>query len=464
MWMMRTKPLFFLVLGTFAFAAAGPAQVAPKYGDLVVSGFTLTPPFSGVLIVDPATGRTATLRSLTAGAIDQWVGMMEDNRHVGLLTLDPQLRDGRLQQLDPRGALSTLAPIRSTLPVTDPSGALWDPEGRLLIAADDTLFFYDPAAPGSVAPVFRFPTTGANVPLLQAVAVAPGARFHFDENYYALNALPQLGSPTVSAPFLYRFDPVTRRFTTLVANPALTTATSISYRYGVPSPRQRQFLVTRGRAASSLRDLLAVDFQTGVIVTLAPLPLLLPAAHKTTRQRTAWVVGPATAAPSTSLALEVDLATGSIKRTVPLQGPATGFQATGIEIYGTNMLHLRGRALLGDAPLFLSLQTNDAALAGKSYLLGLSFESSPPIQLMVGSTQINLDLAWDTLLWTSLYAPALIGLTGSQGTLDGSGNASASLSLPSGLKTGGLVIYAAWVVYDASGVLRVSETELFVLP
>jgi hypothetical protein len=460
---MRTSRLFLSALWLLSLAAGGLAQVPPKYGDLVVSGFTLNPPFSGVLLVDPATGRTSTLRRITGGEIDQWVGMMDDNLHVALLTRDSLGRVGLLQQLNPRGVLTTLASIRSNLPVTDPAGAVWDPEGRLLIAADDTLFRYDPAAPGAVASVFRFPATSASPPFIQAIAVAPGPRMNFDENFYALNALPQVGSPNLTAPFLYRFDPVTRRYATLVADPALITATSISYWYGTPSPAHKRLLVTRGRAGTSIRDVLTVDLGSGALNTIAKLPMLLPAAHKVTQQQTAWVVGPSTAAPAPSEALEVDLATGAVKRTIPLLGPA-GFQATGVEVYGTNMLQLSGHAFLEDAPLSMSLQTNDAALAGNNYLLALAFESSPPIQLTVGTTPVDLNLAWDWLLVISLFNPALIGLSNSLGTLDGSGNASASLSLPSGLKTGGLTIYAAWVVYDPSTVLRVSETELFVLP
>ena len=117
-----------------------------------------------------------------------------------------------------------------------------------------------------------------------------------------------------------------------------------------------------------------------------------------------------------------------------------------------------------DAPLALSLQTNDVALANKPYVLGLAFESSPPISLTLGSNTVWVNLAADPLLWMSLNLPGAIGLTGNFGVTDAMGNASASLSLPPQYKSGGLTIYAAWIVYDQTNIYRVSESELFVLP
>jgi len=361
--------------------------------------------------------------------------------------------------------MTTLLGRIKTPQQNDATGAVWDPEGRLLIASGRSVFRYDPLTPGPITTVFNFPVTPAAQPLFQAVAVAPGPTGHFNVNYFLLNALPFTGSPNLTPPYLYRFDPATRTFTSLVVNPALQTATSLSYQHGTPKPNQKRFLLTRGAAGSGPGDLLTVDFRSGSISTLlTPIPVILPSAHKVTLRNTAWVVGSTTSTTPYSQAVEIDLTSGRVVKTVRLQVPSA-FQATGIEEYGTNMLQTRGRAFLFDAPLTLDLQTQDPSLAGKNYLLALSFDTSPPIQLTVGGSPVNLNLAWDMLCWTSLFNPSAIGLSSSTGTLDLNGNASATLSLPASIpKTNGLTIYAAWIVYEGSTIYRVSEAELFVLP
>lgn len=444
------------------------AQQGPKFGDLIVSGYSMKPAYRAVFTVDPANQKVQTLHMHTQGSllreVNQWVGMMDDNRDLALLTYAQQADEGLLYRISPGGMSTLLGRIKAPQ-MNDATGAVWDPEGRLLIASGRSVYRYDPLTPGPVTPVFHFPASPTAQPLFQGVAVAPGPTGHFNVNYYLLNALPFTGTPNLAPPYLYRFDPTTRTFTSLVVNPALRTATSLSYQHGTPKPSRKRFLLTRGAAGSGPGDLLTVDFRSGAISTLlTPIPVILPSAHKATQRNTAWVVGSTPSPTPYSQAVEIDLTSGRIVKTVRIQAPPA-FQATGIEEYGTNMLQTRGRAFLCDAPLTLDLQTQDPSLAGKKYLLALSFETSPPIQLTVGGSPVNLNLAADPLLWTSLFSPSVIGLSSSAGTLDASGNASATLSLPASIpKTNGLTLYAAWIVYEGSTIYRVSEAELFVLP
>jgi len=467
-----SKTIAFAAVGALAVLAAlvGPGAAQPaalQYGDLIVSGYSsVSPGSTTVLAYHQAARRFTTLHREMGNEIFQWVGMLDDNRNIALLSLDRAAGIGKLYGVSPSGSAQVLGSIRGAAQVVpDPTGAVWGPQGRLLIAAGDGLYRFDPAAPNTIAPVFRFPPSPMSTlrPALQSVAVGPGPTGSFRVNYYALNALPTAGSPSLNPPFVYRFDPLTNRFTSFVTNKALLEATSISFRHFRPSNAPMQLLVTRGRTGTS-SELLRVDLLSGALRTISTFRTFIPAAHKVTRRGTAWVVGETGLNQPPSVMVDVDLRNGTIIRTLPIPNPA-GFRATGVEVYGTNLLHLTGTALGGDSPLLLWLETGDPTLAGKSYILALSLGNAPPTPLTVSAGTVYLNLAPDWLFFLSAFVPSsLPWLTGSQGVLDANGNAQASLSVPSSWNTGGLVIYAAWVVYDTNAVLRVSETELFVLP
>jgi len=472
--MIKTNATTTIVVTTVlaALAGAGAAQpISLGYGDLILSGHSLVRPGStAVLAYQVRTQRFGTLYQGAAGELFQWVGMQDDNRNIALLSWNRQRAIGNLYNVSPRGSAQVLGTIRGTTQlIPDPTSAVWDPQGRLLIAAGDALFRYDPARPSTIQPVFRFPPSPTSTlrPALQSVAVGPGPNGPFRVNYFALNALPEIGSPSLNAPFVYRFDPRTNRFTSFITNKALLQATSISFSHYRPQTAPlkfpQRFVVTRGRPQTPDRDLLAIDFQSGALNTVARFSNFFPAAHKVTKRGTAWVVGATGSTQTPSLIEEVDLITGKTINTIPIRSPA-GFQATGVEEYGTNLLHLTGTPFGGDSPLTLALETADGTLAGKNYILVFSLGNSPPTPLTVGTNTVYVNLAPDWLFFLSWLAPPKLYMSGTQGVLDANGNAMATLTVPSSWNTGGLNIYAAWVVYDTNNVLRVSETELFVLP
>lgn len=468
-WPARLRVLTALVLALAAVGRLQPnAAAQPKYGDLIVTGYQGQGPNfrSVVLAITPGSSPVITTLNTTNNGYHQWVGMQDDNRDLAVLTYFPNATTpfSVLSRLAPGGGgltrMAAINPPQAFDRFADATGAAWDDQGRLVIAAGRAVYRFDPMS-NQLTTVTTVGPTGVNQRTLQAVTIGPNRTPFFNIAHYLLNARSPFTPNPPGGPALTSYEPVSRT-QQIVEQTNLAAATGIIYDRGAsPSrPRARRFLATR--AGTNFNDLVAVDFRTAAITSIQRF-MAIPQALTPTNERTVWIALQIPGGPN-SVALEVDTHRGTVVSTVPIQLQG-GFLATGIERYGSNMLTLQGQALLGvDSPLFIGLTGDDPALAGANYLLALSLESAPPAaSLTIGASTVDLNLALDPLFLQSISNPAGIGLTNSAGILDPMGNAVATLTY-SGPSTGGLNIYAAWVAYNGTSILRVSETEIFVLP
>ena len=177
---------------------------------------------------------------------------------------------------------------------------------------------------------------------------------------------------------------------------------------------------------------------------ISPISSLALNAQARTRRGTWWLAG---GRISSGGGLHEVAAGGVFLKTFSL--PWLGAAPTSVLIHGNRSLSTSGKAAPGSIFNF-HLSTRRPGDRGKVFTLTLSLASRPPLKLPDGrSLDLHLDfLAFNVLLGN--LAPFLGG--GSNiGILDGNGNASARLTLPTYFPSGtGLRLFTAFVVLDPS--------------
>jgi len=432
--MMRvsTHHLIAAVLATFLPAVAA-AQAKPDPGDYIVTGLTST---GGQLLwVKPtSTGGFTTLQTF-ASTVGRATGvtMDEDNRSLAVLLEVPGGSTGRLVRFEPGSPakLSTLVSFHTSSTGTRPTSACWTQDGEMVISvADGHLLRYDPEVPFRVTTLYKHTLA---VPQFRHVTTSPG----LDYDFVVVNGQ--------NAPYLIgvnNLGKMTRNFNTQ----NLGEAVAVSHDYSVA-----RFAVTRQDSLRQLGDFLHVSPGTGGVTTLASLTFM-PIAHRYTQRDTHVVLG------TNGTVQELDR-NGTAIRTIRLK-VASGFLGSGIAVYGNNRLHVD----TDHQRHMVFFDLNDSSAAKKAYALVLSGGSvgGVPLQTKNGPLQVNLQL--DPLFLLSLLNILPGILQNASGMLDSSGHATVALNSPHGMGSRHIILYAAWVSYDQSGIFSVSETEHFVLP
>jgi len=145
--------------------------------------------------------------------------------------------------------------------------------------------------------------------------------------------------------------------------------------------------------------------------------------------------------------------------------PVTGFNtagATGIEVYGSRKLvcNQQGKTVS------IRLSSRRPGDANQQYVLACSFNRRPswsPCLQFPNGEYLFLD-SQDVLffLTTQNLLPSIFG--NFRGTTDGSGNANATVAIPSGLSGTGVTIFVAGAIFSVQhGVHTVTNTHWFVL-
>jgi hypothetical protein len=427
-----THLLIATVLATF-WPAVTAAQARPDPGDYIVTGFTTA---GGQLLRVNATstGGFTTLQTF-ASAVGRATGvtMDEDNRSLAVLLQVPGGSAGRLVRFEPGSPskLSTLVSFGTSSTGTLPSSACWTQDGELVISvADGHLLRYDPEVPFRVTTLYKHTLA---IPRFRHVTTSPGQ----DYDFVVVNGQ--------NAPYLIGINnlgKLTRNFNTQ----NLGDAVAVSHDYGAA-----RFAVTRQYPLPQLGDFLHVSPGTGGVTTLASLAFM-PIAHRYTQRDTHVVLG------TNGTLQELDRK-GTAIRTIRLKVPS-GFVGSGLAVYGNNRLHVetdRQRHMV-----FFDL--NDSRAAKKAYALVLSTGSTGGLPLQTKSGPRRINLRFDPLLLLSLLNGLPGILQNASGMLDAGGHATVVVRSPQGLGSRHIILYAAWVSYDQSGIFSVSETEHFVLP
>jgi len=413
--------------------ALAVAQTTPDIDDYIVTGFTST---GGQLLqVKPtSTGAFTTLRTFP-NAVGRATGvtMDEDNRSLAVLLEVTTGSQGRLVRFEPGPTprLTTLLNFSTSSTATQPTSACWTRDGDMVISvANGYLLRYAPEVPFRFTTLYRhtFP-----VSQFRHVATAPGPNWDF----VVVNGTytPYLFGVNSSGTLVRSFTPHN-----------LSEAVAGSYDHGTGL-----LAVTRQDSLRSLGDFLLVSAGTGALSTVAPLAFM-PMAHRYTQRDTYVVLGTA------GTVQELDRR-GAAIRTIKLK-VASGFLGTGLEVYGNNRLHVD----TSYSPRRVVLNLNDPSAARKAYSLAIALTSLGGMSLPTQSGLRRLNLNPDPLFLLSLLnmLPGVLGNT--TGILDGTGHATVVINPPAGLGGRHLVLYAAWVSYDKTGIFSVSETEYFVLP
>jgi len=405
------------------------AQVGPAPGDYILAGNTLQT--GQLLLARPGGGGQVT--TLFQFAPNQMrlsgVGMFEDNRSLGIVA----------QQLNPttvglllkyqHGAIPPITTLTSlaagSLPA-DPTSFCWDARGRVTISnSRQHLFQYDLSFPGQFT---TFYTHASPTSYLKSVQHVP---LH---DYVVLGIS---GAP----PFLFCVDEV-GKFSRTLDTLHLQNAQSVSHDTGAFPFR---FLATRWPG----RDIVALEAGSGKLTTLTTL-VATPYAHRHTQRNSIVVLG------TGFILQEIDMA-GKIVKTLQLKTPPS-YIPTAFEIYGSNLLHEIHTSSMNQETVTFTL--NSPGDANKAYVLALSLGCRG---MKLGKKWINLTV--DSFFFVSVTGMIPTFLSKNIGFLDGKGRATAVLNWPRNFPPlGGLTMYAAWVSYDSTGIISISETEHFVLP
>ena len=409
------------------FTSAGVAQ-GPSPEDYVIVGQTAAT--GHLLLASPGGGgKFSTLQTFSSQR-PTWVGMLQDNRSLGILVEQlTATRNGLLLKYR-HGAfppLTTLTAITTGGPPVGPTSFCWDWKGHLMFTVSDRyLLKYEPTQPGTYTTFYTHTTLPCR---LDQVITPPGS------DYVLLNK-------HTKPPFLFSVG-MDGKFRATLEGSHLSDADSVSFDY-----QHQRFLISH----SARGALLAL--KNAKVTTLTTLSMV-PIVHRHTRRNTVVVLG-RNALPTSSFLQEIDL-NGKVVNTLVLK-TGTLFYPTGFEIQGNNKLHCY--LDLATNPGTIVFELNNPAVARKPYILALSF----------GYTGFNTGkCGWLHLTPDTLFMLTGLGLiplvTNGIGILDPNGFARASFQRPHMLpQIKGLTLYAAWVAYDSTGILSVSETEHFVLP
>jgi hypothetical protein len=421
-----------LVIGL---ASPVSAQYVPKSGDFLVTGASAGRGY--LFAADPTkSGQVQPVYFYNAvTGLPMSVGMLEDNRGMGVLTqVTGTPPGGRLLRHEPApyGPASTLASF--AMPASTPPGAFcWDGDGDLLISAGRYLLIMDPEKPGTLTTFFAFhPATTAVLGPMARVPVS---------NYGTV--VVNWGTP---APYVFGVDHNGTLARTLNST-TLRTATWLSYDYALGAAASNMFVSWQNGITGAVLRMNAVSGSYNTLTTLNMAPI----AHRYTQRDTLLVLG------HNSVVQEIDRQ-GRVFWTLGLN-LGSGFVPTGFDVYGSNCLHVSLEKKTVPGTMVFDL--NDPAAANLYYLFAISFDSK--------ATRIDkgrlVNLAIDTLFLLSATNVLNTVIVGGQGQLDANGHARATIKRPaSAWPWQNLQFYAAWVSYDKSGVFSVSETEHFVLP
>jgi len=377
--------------------AAGVARAQPSLGDLVVNDKR---PLGHVLYLDRGTGLLATLvpGPISTNRAILGLTMARDNTNLHLL------EEGGpgffLWSITPKGNVSTIMSVSASGEGAPTSCDLLQ-DGNLVVTsavyqARDYLRVVDPVQKTYSSLYTANPSQGY---------------------YYSVRQNPDNGNLLVTQAFgneLLEYDWGSNTMRTVRTGLGTTNAIDVepatgnyvcgaSSRVHVISPKGGLVGTINAQYVRRLR----VEPSTGRIICLT-----------------------GTSSGAVNTIVEFD-ATGTALKT---HGPFTGYNFTGLDIYGSRQVTGSGPATPG------SVYNVDFSFPGGAnvpYLAALSFSQRPGINLG-GST---LNLAPDALFWLSVQG---FFVKGFQGVLDGSGRASGSISLPA-FAPKGLTIFCSVV-------------------
>ncbi len=406
--------LFAVIFLALAAVSAG-TQIQP--GDLIVGDLGYTP---GVYAVRDTGVLVATLL-LTypdyPNALDTWGGAPASSTGQDIAVSMIGVPD-RFLRLTPGGVVTTI----KTFTRLRPNGLDLDPDGTWVISAsgEDGLHRLDPG--NSVLSTIWTNNLGGHV---NSIAI------NQDTGRYAVALFARTGPRVVEVD----------RSGTLVAtlDKTISDISSIEWDLSTSTYTVTDFLNL------DPAEFVRLDPVSSKVTSLiAPISSHALNAHARTRRGTWWLAGGRIS--STGRLHEVT-AGGVFLKTFTL--PVLGAAPTSILIHGERSLSTSGKAAPGSTFHF-HLSTRRPADRGKVFILTLSRASHPPVQLSDGR---RIDLHFDFLAFNVLLgnlAPFLGG--GSNiANLDGNGNASARLTLPTYFPSGtGLRLFAAFAVLDAS--------------
>jgi hypothetical protein len=220
-----------------------------------------------------------------------------------------------------------------------------------------------------------------------------------------------------------------------------------------PYPTTGGYLVASEGAGGSL---VRVN-RKGAVRAIAALPYAR--AMRRGQDDTAWVIAGAPAATASTL-YRIDLIGGRVLTIIPITGPTKAFQCTGVEVYGSRRLSVRGSGQPGTSSQ-VRLMFRSTGDGGKAYVVACSFGQQPTISLGGG---MRLDLAPDPLFFVSVGGTLPGTFQGFSGVLDAWGSGKAWINIPAGIPRNlGIPIFVGAAIYDSGGIRRVSNVHWLVI-
>lgn len=206
--------------------------------------------------------------------------------------------------------------------------------------------------------------------------------------------------------------------------------------------------------------------KTGTAMSLMAKPFYETRSLEVASDGTLWVLGAPTSSTAGTLTLVHLSSSFQPIRTVPLTGVPSLLQGNGLEIYGSRRIACEGSGLPGTS-VQVRLRSMKSGDGGKAYALACSFGRRPPssvpsLQFPNGEF-LFLDHTDPLFAATATNALPMV-FRRFQGVTGPSGDATATVAIPASFpRNTGITIFAAGVIYDARGVLTVTNTHWFVL-
>jgi hypothetical protein len=449
---MRIAVFMLVVLGVAL--GSSSAQPQPKHGDLVITyadyqTFTT----GGMLVLDATSRGWGTLALPPAGYGLSRVRMSADNKSLVALTLNSSFPPAPMNDLvvtvSPTGSLSTQAVVQGK---ERPVGIELDHDGYWIIATyasgHDAMLSLNGSTLSTLFSTPRPASWGWFFGL--AIDRDPGAPPYVVGRRW--------GSLTTVTPMVQG----------AVRNGVVTTLYSAARGSGIGmnigrfadievDPATGDYLICAcpEGGATGLSLVVTMSKNGSTITTLqGPSTMTFPFPVRFGQDGQAWI-----ACIQNGISVHrLDVQKNTITWTQAMPAPPLSCP-TGIEVYGSRALVCRQAA----GTVTVKVQSQSPFAPGATYALAASFARRPGIRLPNGE-RLDLDVT-DPLFFVSALGFAPATFHGFQGQLDGSGNATATVSIPAGLpKLNDLAVFVAGVILQKGQVIQVTNTHWFVLP
>lgn len=425
----RTRLLGALA-GLALLVGVAPAQI--NDGDIVYSGISLTGQQGMLWRFDPMTQSVTTITSqFTANNHLYQVDMAADNTQLLVSQTRDTLLFSDLYHVQPNGSAVTLA---QNVPEWI-TGMDLDGDDNWIVTTDIGGIFQVNRVSGQVTTLVPAPATDD----YEGIAIVrEGGVKYAVANLFA----------TAPAPAVYNMDRTGLLGTIVPAGPNLIDIYDINY-------------------AATTGDLFASDFTVGVSrVTLGgTVSSLVPfddaEGVRILPDNTMYIIGNATVASVLENTIQRwDLTTNTAVSTWQLpQTPLSAWFTYGLAVYGSRVLTCTGTPMPGGS-VPVAVKSHRAAAANANYQLAISFGRRPGVTLPNGE-RLMLNVT-DPLFLLSANN-ALPGITvGFSGTLDAFGRGAGTVNIPATLPANlGITIFVGGVIYNASGVVQVTNVHWF---